>query len=94
MTLSLALACLWAIAANVIAMFPSKRNHWPAAYGLIAIGIPLLGYVTYQNGPWVGLLVLAAGASTLRWPVLFLFRWFRRALGLATAAEGGDPDKR
>lgn len=81
--LSLILACLWALAANVIAMFPSKRNHWPAAYVLIAIGIPLLGYVTYQNGPWVGLLVFAAGVSTLRWPVLFLFRWLRRVLGLA-----------
>jgi hypothetical protein len=26
----------------------------------------------------VGLLVLAAGLSVLRWPVLFLWRWLRR----------------
>lgn len=78
MTTSLILACVWAVAANLVALFPSKRNHWPAAYVLIAIGVPLLGYVTYENGPWVGLVVLVAGASILRWPVRYLFRWMRR----------------
>ena len=80
MTLSLILACLWAIAANVIAMFPSKRNHWPAAYVLIAFGIPILGFVTYQHGPWLGLLVLVAAMSILRWPVIYLIRWLRRTV--------------
>ncbi len=74
---ALILACLWAIAANVIALFPSRRQHWPAAYVLIAVGVPILGYVTYENGPWVGLLVLAAGASMLRWPVVYALRWLR-----------------
>ncbi len=78
MTLSLILACAWAVVANVIGMFPSKRNHWPAAWVLIAVGIPLLGFVTYENGPWVGLIALFAGASMLRWPVRYLFAWLRR----------------
>ncbi|MEL7092726.1 MAG: DUF2484 family protein [Pseudomonadota bacterium] len=82
MTLSLTLACLWAIAANLGAMVPSRDYHWRFAYGLIAVGIPLLGYVTYQHGPWIGLLVLAAGMSLLRWPVIYLGRWVRRRLGL------------
>jgi hypothetical protein len=73
----LALACLWLIAANVIAMFPSRDHHWRAAYALIAVGIPVVGWVTWANGPWVGLLVLAAGASVLRWPVIYLWRWLR-----------------
>ena len=81
MTASLILACLWAIAANVIAMFPSKSNHWPAAYVLIALGIPILGFVTYQHGPWIGLLVLAAAMSILRWPVIYLARWVRARVG-------------
>lgn len=81
MTLSLALACLWALIANVLAMTPSKDNHWKRAYLLIALGIPLLGFVTYQNGPWVGLLVMAAGMSVLRWPVIYLTRWMRGRLG-------------
>jgi hypothetical protein len=78
MNLSLILACSWALAANVLAMTPSKDNHWRNAYILIAIGIPLIGYVTYQNGPMIGLLVLVAGMSVLRWPVIYLTRWLRR----------------
>lgn len=77
MTLSLTLACAWAVLANVIAMFPSRRQHWPAAWGLIAVGIPLLGFVTYENGPLVAIFVAAAGASILRWPVIYLTRWLR-----------------
>ncbi|SFJ17922.1 DUF2484 family protein [Celeribacter neptunius] len=85
MTISLALACCWAVLANVIAMFPSKSNHWPAAYALIALGVPLLGYVTYENGPWVGLVVFAAGVSILRWPVVYLGRWAKRVVTKGSA---------
>ena len=79
MTPSLIAAALWAVTANLIAMLPSKRGHWPAAWGLIVVGIPLVGWVTLQNGPFVGLAVLAAGVSILRWPVRFLLRWLRRS---------------
>jgi len=78
MNLSLILAFLWVVIANVIAMFPAKNGHWPVAYVLIAVGIPLLGYVTYQNGPWVGLVAFLAGASILRWPLRYLGRWLHR----------------
>jgi hypothetical protein len=78
----LALACLWLVAANVIAMLPSRDHHWRAACVLIALGIPLLGWVTYQNGPWWGLALLLAGASVLRWPVIYLWRWVRRKVSL------------
>jgi hypothetical protein len=81
MSTSLILACLWALVANVLAMTPSKDMHWRNAYFLIAAGIPLVGYVTWQNGPWVGLLVLVAGMSILRWPVIYLGRWIKRSKG-------------
>jgi len=81
MTPSLILACLWLVAANLRAMLPSRDHHWRSAYALIALGIPLLGWVTYQNGPWIGLLVLGAGMSVLRWPVIYLARWARRWAG-------------
>lgn len=85
MNLSLTLACAWVVFACVIAMFPSKRSHWPLAYVLVALGVPLLGFVTYQNGPWVGLVVMLAGMSILRWPVRYLWRWaYRRARGRET----------
>ena len=80
MSLSLILVCIWAITANVLAMTPSKDNHWRRAYVLIAIGIPLLGFVTYENGPWYGLAVLLAGMSVLRWPLIYLTRWLRGVL--------------
>lgn len=79
MTISLILACVWALIATAIAMLP-RRFHWPGAVGLIATGIPLIGYVTWQNGPFFGLLLLAAGASVLRWPLLFLGRWVKRMI--------------
>ncbi len=80
MTTSFVLACLWVIAANVLAMIPSKDNYWRRAYFLIAIGVPLLGYVTYQNGPVWGVIFLIAGASLLRWPLVYLGRWVRRVM--------------
>lgn len=81
MSLSLTLACLWVITASVIAMLPSKRGHWPAAYALITVGIPILGYVTYQHGPFLGLLCFAAGALILRWPLIYFLRWVHGFFG-------------
>ena len=81
MTPSLILALVWLLAANILALIPSRDNHWTRAYVLIAVGVPLLGWVVLQNGPWVGLLCLAAAASVLRWPVIYLWRWVKRRLG-------------
>ena len=72
-------ALIWLIAANLRAMFPSRDHHWRFAYVMIALGIPLLGWLTWTNGPIVGLLFLAAGASILRWPLIHLVRWLRGA---------------
>lgn len=71
---ALAAACLWLIAANLIAMLPSRDQHWRAAYGLIAVGVPILGWVTMTGGPLWGLAVLIGGASVLRWPLVRLWR--------------------
>jgi membrane protease YdiL (CAAX protease family) len=89
MSTSLILAFLWVVLANAIAMLPSRRNHWPAAWGLTALGVPLLGYVTYENGPLVGMVMLLAGASILRWPLIYLWRWLRRPQGRDGGQEQG-----
>ena len=78
MSWGLVAAFVWLIAANVIAMLPSRDQHWTWAYVLIALGIPILGWVTWENGPIWGMVLLAGGASVLRWPVIFLWRWVRR----------------
>lgn len=87
MTLPLIAAFLWLIAANVIAMFPSRDQHWRNAYVLIAFGIPLVGWVTYVNGPIWGMVILAGGASVLRWPVVYLWRWIKRVTKAEEPAE-------
>ena len=78
MSWSLVGVCVWIVVTCVIGLLPSRDHHWRIAYRLIAVGIPLLGWVTYENGPVWGLLSLAAGASILRWPVIYLWRWARR----------------
>lgn len=70
-------AFVWLIAANVIAMLPSRDKHWRNAYGLIAVGVPILGWVTYVNGPLIGLMIALGGASVLRWPLVYAWRWVR-----------------
>jgi hypothetical protein len=81
MNLSLLAGFLWLIVANLIAMFPSRDHHWRNAYRLIALGVPVLGWITYVNGPLLGLLFLAGGASVLRWPVWFLWKWLKGLVG-------------
>ncbi|MCL4067281.1 DUF2484 family protein [Pseudomonas sp. GX19020] len=76
--LSLILACLWLVLANVIAMFPTRDKHIRAAMMLVVIGIPLLGWVTWSNGPVWGLVFLIGGASVMRWPLIWFWRSMRR----------------
>ena len=73
-----AAACLWLIVANVIAMFPSRDHHWRNAYALIVVGLPLVVWVGISVGWLLAAVFLGAGASVLRWPVIFLGRWLRR----------------
>ncbi|MFD1157453.1 DUF2484 family protein [Roseovarius aestuarii] len=91
MSLSLILACIWALLANVLAMIPSRDNHWRRAYFLIAVGVPILGYVTYENGPLLGFLVLLAGMSILRWPLIYFGRWVRGIFLRKRSAEATLP---
>lgn len=82
-----AAAFVWLIVANLVAMFPSRDHHWRAAYALIAVGIPILGWVTWIYGPVWGLILLAAGASVLRWPLILTWRWLRRRMKREEPAE-------
>jgi hypothetical protein len=80
MTPSLILALIWALSANVLAMIPSNDNHWFRAYVLIAVGLPILGYVFWENGFWIGVIILAAALSVLRWPLRYLASWLQRKI--------------
>lgn len=85
MTLSLIIACAWLVLANLAGSVPSKDNYWSRAYVLMGLGAPLMIWVFWQNGLWLGLLVLAAALSVFRWPAIYAWRWLRQKLGM-----GGD----
>jgi hypothetical protein len=67
MPVSLFLAVLWVLVACG-AHVASPRVGWPASWVLIVTGIPLLGLVTLQLGPVVGLCGLVLGVILIRRP--------------------------
>ena len=69
---------LWVVLAFLMALIPSDDNHWRRAYVLVAIGVPLLVWIVWQHGIFMGVLGLIAGVSVLRWPVYYLWRWIRQ----------------
>ena len=73
--LALAAGLIWLIVANVAAMVPSKDHHWSIAYRLIAVGVPVLIWVGWTNGPFWALAFVIAAASVMRWPLVYLWRW-------------------
>ena len=72
---------LWVVLAFVLAAFPSTDNHWRRAYVLMAVGLPLLVWITWQHGLMYGGIALIVGGSVLRWPVYYLWLWVKRRLG-------------
>ena len=75
MTWPLIAGLLWLVAANVTGLLPSRDKHWKVAYILIAVGVPVLGWVLVVNGVVWGLIFLLAAGSVLRWPVVHAWRW-------------------
>ncbi|MDP3341097.1 DUF2484 family protein [Frigidibacter sp.] len=69
----LGLVLIWVLAAN-LPLLVADRWRRAAGYALVPLGVPILGYVTWQAGPVWGLILLAAGAIMLRWPPLILWR--------------------
>ena len=78
---SLIAACLWLIAANLRAMFPSRDHLWRFAYVMIALAIPVVIWLYMEQGIWITLIFLIAAASLLRWPLIYLWRWLRTRKG-------------
>lgn len=73
MSLSLTLACLWVLAAAVVAMLPMRYQYIPGLT-LLAGALPLMVFVGLQHGwLWVAA-VLFAVVSMFRRPLMFLGR--------------------
>lgn len=73
MSLSLTLACLWVLAASIIAMLPMRRQFAPGIALLIAAPF-LLTYIGYQHNPWVVLAASIAVISMFRRPLFYMTR--------------------
>ena len=42
----------WVVLAFVMAVIPSRDNHWRRAYLLMAVGFPALIWILWNEGPW------------------------------------------
>ena len=82
MSLALIALCIWVVAATCIGMLP-MRFHWRGAISLMVTGAPLLVWLFWVHGVWIGLVCVVAMGSILRWPALFLIRRVRRMLGVS-----------
>jgi hypothetical protein len=70
MSISLILASFWVLAATVVAMMPMRMQFIPGI-GLLTLSVPLLGYVGWQHGGWIVLLVLLGVLSMFRRPLFY-----------------------
>lgn len=65
---SLILACLWALAATVVAFLPFRAQFLPGAVLLLAVP-GVIGWVAVQHGFWFAALAGAAVVSMFRKPL-------------------------
>ncbi|SFS14443.1 DUF2484 family protein [Yoonia litorea] len=72
---------LWVLLSFVMAVLPSKDNHWRRAYVLIIVGLPLLVWLFWRHGVFFGSIGLIVGCLILRWPVYYFWLWVKRRLG-------------
>lgn len=75
----LATCGLWLVAA-AMALMGSRRFSVPTGWALAAVAIPVLGVVTYQCGPFWGMVALLAAMAVLSGPLRPVLRRARRAV--------------
>lgn len=74
-------ACSWIVLAWVLSVVLTAKQSWPAAYGLIAAGLPILIWLGLSMGWTAAAIGFVVGSVVLRWPVIYAGRWIRRRLG-------------
>lgn len=77
MSAALIAACLWALAATVVALLPMRAQMIPGLALLLAAPV-LLVWIAMTHGVWVTLGCLLAVLSLFRNPLIYLVR---RAMG-------------
>nr|WP_256447741.1 DUF2484 family protein [Paracoccus marinaquae] len=67
MVSSCAIAALWALLACLVP-FWAERYRFHAFWVMVFLGVPVLGWLTLQWGPGVGVAAFALGLAILFWP--------------------------
>jgi hypothetical protein len=86
MSLSLILACLWALAATAVAFLP-MRLQFPPGIVLLLTAPLLIAFLGYEHGVIVALLGVAGFVSMFRRPLGYLAR---KALGRGRKVKGNE----
>ena len=73
MSLSLILACLWVLAATVVAMLPMRRQFLPGGT-LLFLAPVLIVVIWWDHGAWFGVPALLGLLSMMRNPLRYLWR--------------------
>jgi uncharacterized membrane protein len=84
MTISLTLACVWVVAAAIVAFLPMRMQYVPGL-ALLLLAVPLLVYIGVQHSVWVVVLAAMGLVSMFRRPL-----WFMGRRLLARAREGAN----
>jgi len=71
--LSLILACLWVLAATVVAMLPMRRQYIPGVALLVAAPV-LVIWLGFDFGWWLSVVALLAFGSMFRNPLRYFYR--------------------
>jgi len=79
-------ACLWVLAATIVALLPMRRQFAPGLVLLILAPV-LMVWLSFAYGLWAGAVGLVAFLSMFRRPLIYLVK---RALGQNPARPGGD----
>lgn len=86
MSVSVILACLWALAATAVALLP-MRMQFPPGIVLLITAPALIAFLGYEHGALVALVGLAGFVSMFRRPLGYLAR---KALGRGRNEEGKE----
>jgi len=87
MSLSLILACVWALAATITALLP-MRLQFPPGLTLLMLAPFLIGFIGYEHGIFPALAGLAGFMSMFRRPLIFYFRkWTGREVQRSLGPE-------
>ena len=82
-------ACLWVVAAAIVALLPMRRQYAPGFF-LLGLAPVLIVWLSLTYGWWIGIVALFAFVSMFRKPLFFIGK---RLMGRAPARSWDERPK-